>query len=157
MAHATDLIPRLQQVLPAILDERPVLLAYLYGSVSSGLAMPFSDVDIALYLSESLEPRQRLHLELDVEIALEDRLGLPNADVRVINDAPLMVRGTVVQEGRLLYSRDEESRIEFEMWTRKLYLDYKPTADMFRRLFFERLREQGFSYGRSKKTIGDTN
>lgn len=85
MKYATDLIPRLQQVLPAILDERPVLLAYLYGSVSSGLAMPFSDVDIALYLSEPLEPRHRLQLELDVEIALEDRLRLPNADVRVIN------------------------------------------------------------------------
>jgi len=149
MEHKLTLVDQLKTALQPILDERPVLMAYLYGSMAAGRTTPFSDVDIALYLSESLSPRRRLELELGVEMALEDRLGLSNADVRVINDAPLQVRGTVVQEGVLLYCRDEERRVDFETFNRKLYLDFKPTAEEFRQLFFERMREKGLGYGQS--------
>lgn len=149
MQPTANLLEQLGKKLPAILDKRPVLLAYLYGSTASGLALPFSDLDIALYLAEPLSPRERLNLELAVEMALEDALGLGNADVRAINDAPLSVRGAVVQEGILLYCRDEEQRVDFESLTLKLYLDFEPVARMFRELFFERLRERGLNYGQS--------
>ena len=145
------LVSQLKETLPSILAGWPVSIAYLYGSTASGRTTPFSNVDIALYLSEPVPPRQRLQLELGVEIELEDALALSNADVRVINDAPLAVRGTVVQEGVLLYSRDEEQRVDFESLTLKLYLDFEPTAEMFRRLFFKRLREEGLGRGKSKK------
>ena len=143
------LISQLDASLSSILDGQPVLLAYLYGSVAVGQTTPFSDVDIALVLSEPLSPRERLDLELGVEIALEDMLGLPNADVRVINDAPLQVRGTVVQEGILLYCRDEEQRVDFESYTLKLYLDFEPVAEMFRKLFIERVCTEGLGHGKS--------
>jgi hypothetical protein len=143
------LIDQLEMSLRPFLDERPVLLAYLYGSTAIGQTTPFSDVDIALLLSEPLPPRERLDLELSVEIALEDTLGLPNADARVINDAPLQIRGAVVQEGVLLYCRDEAQRVDFESYTRKLYLDFKPVAEMFRQLFVERVLKEGLGYGKS--------
>jgi predicted nucleotidyltransferase len=91
MKDPATLISQLEEKLPTILDGLPVLIAYLYGSAASGRTTPFSDVDITLCLSDPLPPRERLRLELGVEIALEDTLGLPNADVRVINDAPLVV------------------------------------------------------------------
>jgi predicted nucleotidyltransferase len=151
MNNRTTWVNQLREKLPSILEDLPVLVAYLYGSAASGRTTPFSDVDIALYLSESLSPRNRLQLELRVEIALEDALGLTNADVRVINDAPLTVRGTIVQEGILLYCRDEERRVDLESLTLKLYLDFEPTATMFQELFFKRLREEGLGRGKSHK------
>jgi predicted nucleotidyltransferase len=151
MESRTTLVTQLREQLPPILEGLPVLMAYLYGSAASGRTTPFSDVDIALYLAEPLPPRARLQLELGVEIALEDALGLSNADVRIINDAPLPVRGTVVQEGILLYCRDDERRVDFESLTLKLYLDFEPVAAMFRELFFKRLREEGLGHGKSQK------
>lgn len=151
MNNRTTWVSQLREKLPSILEDLPVLVAYLYGSAASGRTTPFSDVDIALYLSESLSPRNRLQLELGVEIALEDVLGLTNADVRVINDAPLTVRGAIVQEGVLLYCRDEERRVDLESLTLKLYLDFEPTATMFQELFFKRLREEGLGRGKPQK------
>jgi hypothetical protein len=90
-------------------------------------------------------------LELGVEMALEDALGLSNADVRAINDAPLAIRGTVVQEGVRLYCRDEEQRVDFESLTLKLYLDFEPTAKMFRELFIKRLGKEGLGHGQPQK------
>lgn len=151
MASKKTLLEQLRKSLPSILERWPVLMAYLYGSAAIGQTTPFSDVDIALYLAKPLRPRERLQLELGLEIALEDALGLSKADVRVINDAPLSVRGMVVQEGVLLYCRDEEERVDFESLTLKLYLDFEPAAAMFRQLFFERVREGKVGYGQSKK------
>jgi len=142
MEQRAILVNRLREALPSILDGQPVLIAYLYGSTASGYTTPFSDVDIALYLSEPLPPRERLNLELDVEIALEDAISLSNADVRVINDAPLSVRGTVVKEGVLLYCRDEERRVDFESLTLKLDFDFQPASKMFQAIFIRRLRKE---------------
>lgn len=151
MASNKTLLKQLRESLPSILEKWPVLMAYLYGSAAIGQTTPFSDVDVALYLAKPLPARERLQLELGLEIALEDTLGLPNADVRVINDAPLSVRGTVVREGVLLYCRDEEQRVDFESLTLKLYFDFEPAAEKFRQLLFKRVREGKVGYGQSKK------
>ena len=37
--------------------------------------------------------------------------------MRIINDAPLVLRGKVVTEGMLLYAQDESVRVEFETTT----------------------------------------
>lgn len=43
----------LRRALPAILENEPARVAYLYGSHATGLATPFSDVDVALVLGRS--------------------------------------------------------------------------------------------------------
>lgn len=148
---ATLIINRLKAGLPAILENRPVLLAYVYGSVARGGFTPISDVDIALVLKEPLPPREQLLLELDIGADIADHCGIMDADVRSINDAPLVVRGTVACEGILLYSRDEEARIEFLTTTWSRYFDFQPIAELHRRAFFKRLRQEGLLRGRSKE------
>lgn len=113
MWQREEMITYLQQLLPKVLDQRPVCLAYLHGSVARGRTTPLSDVDIALITEESLSPLARLDLELDIEVALAER-NLTKSDVRIINDAPGVVQGRVVTEGVLIYCRDEQRRIAFE-------------------------------------------
>jgi len=61
------------------------LLAYAYGSVAAGCLSPFSDVDVALVLSdEGLTPREQLGLQLQLSVELADA-GIAEADVRIIN------------------------------------------------------------------------
>jgi predicted nucleotidyltransferase len=134
-----------------VLSPRPVALAYLFGSAAAGQMTPFSDVDIALVLDkEHASQPNRLHLELEIEDELAARCGLSQADVRVINTAPLLLCGEVITHGRLLFARDAETRIEFETRTRMEYFDFLPAARFHQAAFFENLRQRGLSGQHSK-------
>lgn len=64
--------------------------------------------------------------ELEISGEVEKRCKVQNVDVRAINDAPLRVQGQVVTEGVLLYARNEDLRVDFEVYTRKRYFDFQP-------------------------------
>jgi len=112
---------------PAILKTRPVLLAYLYGSYAKGDVHPFSDIDIGIYLDENILALKALDIELSLSLDFDAILGNTfNVDVRSINNMPLMMKGGIVSEGILLYSRNDPFRVEFETNVRKVYFDFKP-------------------------------
>jgi predicted nucleotidyltransferase len=140
------LAAKLREQLPAILEDEPVQLAHLYGSQVSGRTTPFSDVDVALVVGDAIDPLVRLKLILRVQLALVDRCDIENADVRVIDDAPLVFRGRVVSDGVSVYSRDEQVRVAFETTTRMRYFDYLPIHRRLQADFFQDIRERGL-YG----------
>jgi predicted nucleotidyltransferase len=147
MLDHEKLVSRLRQLLPDILRDTPVTLAYLYGSVAVGQALPMSDVDVALVLCRApnqpgLSPKEHFLLELTVQDALEQH-GIRQPDVRVIDDLPLPFRGQVATTGIRLYSRDEIARVEFETRTWREYLDFEPVARMMRQALFDDVRERG--------------
>jgi len=69
------------------------------------------------------EPEHPLRLDVAVVDAL---LGGERVDVRDLAALPLVLRGRVVTEGALLFSRDEEGRVAFEVATRNEYFDFLP-------------------------------
>lgn len=147
MSKKQELVHRLRQILPGILRDSKVMLAYLYGSVAADQALPDSDVDIALVLfypanSAELSSPQRMALEFAVEGALEQH-GILRPDVRVIDDLPLTFRGEVAIRGERLYARDETVRVDFETRTWKEYLDFEPVVRMMRQAFFDDVRQHG--------------
>jgi predicted nucleotidyltransferase len=144
---AARILDRLKEFLPSVLTEYPVDVAYVYGSVARGAVTPFSDVDIALVLNESLPSHERLNLELEIESAIEDASGLRGLDVRAINQAPLLVRGKVVQEGVRLYEHDRTRRVAFEVETRKRYFDFAPVARRLQAAFLEKIQREGLLHG----------
>jgi predicted nucleotidyltransferase len=119
-----------------------VLLAYLYGSVARGQALPHSDVDVAVVLSSIPSPIDCLRLELDLEVALSAATGLDAVDVRVANAAPLLLQGAVATEGVLLFERNAAARIDFEATTRSRYFDYLPAARRMAAVFAAALSER---------------
>ena len=147
-----EIISRLQAELPGILHGRPVMLAYLFGSVVDGTALPSSDVDIALVLEPScdLAPYDRMKMEFDIAAEVEKRCSVKEADIRSIDSAPLTVKGTVLTEGVLLFSRDEEFRVDYEVHMRKMYFAFLPVAKMMREEFFRQLKEEGLTGGKTR-------
>jgi predicted nucleotidyltransferase len=129
--RADDITARLKECAEDVLANFPVEIAYLHGSVARGCPLPTSDIDIAVLLTELPPPYDRLRLEFDIQAALEDACHLSNLDVRTINEAPLMVQGNIVQEGILLYNRDKDRRVAFEVLTRKRYFDFQFAVKKF--------------------------
>ena len=136
-----ELLRRLREGLLALARAVPLKEAYLFGSWAQGRALPTSDVDIALVLTESLPPYERLQLELTIEGEVEEASGISPVDVRVINDAPLLVKGRILQEGIRVYEGDRQKRIAFEVLTLQQYHDFQPFIRPLQRAFLERRRQ----------------
>ena len=134
----TDLKQKLRRVVPAVFEGTPVLFAYLYGSYATGLSHPFSDLDVGIYV-EGLDIRACLDLELSLALRLDE--GLDHAlqsEVRVLNDLPLVVKGRILAEADLIYTRDENRRIEFETRVRKAYFDFLPVIHQYQEAYKEK-------------------
>jgi predicted nucleotidyltransferase len=114
-----------------------LLAAYGYGSRLSGHPRPGSDVDVGYYL-KGYRAGQFLSLreELRLASALSHAVGL-EVDLRNLADAPLELRGRVLEEGVRVYSGDEVARVELERGLLGRYHDYK---DVFRHMHEVRLR-----------------
>jgi hypothetical protein len=133
-----QLIIKLEEKGGELFGAADVLCAYLYGSHARGEALPQSDMDVAVLVKKDFPERDCLDLELNLSIQL-DRLGLgAEAEVRVINRLPLLMRGEILTEGHLIYCRDDSARVEFETATRDEYFDFLPAHQAYQKAYFGR-------------------
>jgi hypothetical protein len=134
----TDLKEKLHKIAPAILKETPVLFAYVYGSYAKGLSHSFSDLDVGIFV-EGMDMKECLNLELSLSLRIDEDLGhIVQSEVRVLNHLPLVVKGRILADGELIYSRAEDKRIEFETQVRKAYFDFLPVIHQYQNAYREK-------------------
>ncbi len=114
--------PQLQPVF----DDTPVLVAYLFGSHAVGRAGPASDRDIAVLLAPVLTPQERGRWKLELIGRLIDAYRSDAIDLVVRNDAPPLLRFEVIRVRHVLYNRDDEARVAFEVRTMQEWFDWAP-------------------------------
>ncbi len=146
--RAAAILAQMREVLLPILARYPVIAAYIYGSVARGTVLPTSDVDVALVLRQSLPPYERFQLELAIEAEIEDATGLSPIDVRVINDAPIRVRGRIIRDGILVYEGDRRQRLIWQVQTYQQFLDFEPFARRIEQAFIAHLQRK-YGHGES--------
>jgi predicted nucleotidyltransferase len=133
-----DLKENLREIAPEIFEKTPVLFAYLYGSYAKGLPHPFSDLDVGIFV-ESLDRKACLDIELSLALRIDESLDhTVQSEVRVLNLLPLAVMGSILADGELIYSRDENKRIEFETQVRKAYFDFLPVVRQYQKVYIEK-------------------
>jgi hypothetical protein len=120
-----DSVDRLRGVSSASFQETPVVFAYLFGSVADGRAGPDSDVDVAVYVDPGTPPERYLELSLELAGALSAASGVGGIEVLVLNEAPLPIKGRVVRQRSVLFSRDEPTRVAFESRTLREFFDFE--------------------------------
>lgn len=141
MNRVQDIKAALNQAAPAIFGGTPVLFAYLYGSYAEGAVHPFSDLDIAVYVDEQDE-RSCLYMELSLGLLIEEKLDhAVQSDVRALNHLPLAVKGKILTDGELIYSKSEERRVEFESQVRRSYFDFLPVVHQYQQAYRKKLLE----------------
>jgi predicted nucleotidyltransferase len=132
-------IQKLQSTVHRIFKGTPVLCAYLYGSHAKAQAHPFSDLDIGIYV-EDVDINTCLDLELSLAVRIDDNLNnTVQTEVRILNHLPLTVKGRILGEAKLIYSRDEGQRIAFETQVRKAYFDFLPVIKQYREVYRKRV------------------
>jgi len=124
-----DLGARLSR-LPALFEQRGVVLAYLFGSRAADDPSP-GDVDLAVRTAE--EPAYELRADL------QRALGTQRLDLVDLRRASPLLRFHVIRDGRLLYALDDETLNRFELDTLHLYRDTAPLRRRHREILRERM------------------
>lgn len=112
--------------------------AYIFGSFLE--REEFNDIDVALLLSEGLDPYKSLKFSLRVAGMLERQI-LPRLefDVKILNSSPIEFQFEVVKKGQVIFSRDESRRIDYESEIISTYLDLKYMYDLIDKEFLARV------------------
>jgi predicted nucleotidyltransferase len=112
-------------------------VGYVFGSFSQG---DFGDVDVAILVAGEPTPYQAMRFRARVERELERGFGYRfEADVKILNTAPVSFQYEVIKSGRRVFSRDNERRVRYEASVLSLYLDYAETLDWFDRVLLTRV------------------
>jgi predicted nucleotidyltransferase len=133
-----ELLKRLKAAAEQVFPGGPILAAYAFGSRVSGRALPDSDLDVGYYLSGAF---RRENLPLDEEMRLADALSSAvgcEVDLRNLAEAPLELKGRVLEDGIRIFSGDDVERVSLERDLLGRYHDYK---DEFLRMHEIRLRQ----------------
>lgn len=125
-------------------DHEGVVAAMLIGSQARGTPGPLSDVDIAVWHDEGLDPAGRLRLQLDLLGAASEALRTDEIDIVMLNRAPPLLRHRAIRDAKLLIDRDPVARVRLDARALLDYLDTKPLRAEMSRGLRNRIREGRF-------------
>lgn len=118
-----------------------IISAYLFGSIagSSSEAKLEPDVDLAIFLSGDNPFERPIDAKFSFQEEISKHLNIKekDVDVLILNNAPSVISHEVLKTGFLLYERDREERIDFEIKKEHKYYDTK----YLRKIFFEEIKK----------------
>jgi len=114
------------------------VLAYIFGSSLKRNKREAHDVDIAILLDK--DPPDNGLIKARTAIYLEIRKILPgvNADMTILNGASVTLCHEVIKNGKIIYEKDPETRVDFETTSDLKFYDLEP----FRKFFWNHLVRQ---------------
>lgn len=130
-------VERIARAAKTILEEYGVEFAYMFGSAATGNATLKSDIDIAVFMPDTLSKEERFDLRL-VLMGHLSRLLKRDVDVVALNDLlSLFFRYVIITEGRAFYEKRESRRMDFEMRTLGSYFDFQPFLEAYNRHYVQ--------------------
>ncbi|MFZ6033702.1 MAG: type VII toxin-antitoxin system MntA family adenylyltransferase antitoxin [Melioribacter sp.] len=101
-----------------------VIFAYIFGSFVA--KEYYHDIDVAVYLSDNFDKNDLMKFPYGYESGMISQLNIlvrKNIDFIVMNNAELYIQKKIINEGILLFSKNERKRINYENYIRKMYID----------------------------------
>ncbi len=99
-------------------SRKDILAILLYGSVAKGEDTPQSDIDICV-VSPSYKGRKDMLNEIFRKVDVFSK----NYDVRFFEEMPLYIQIDVIENNRIIFSRDVYELYEYFYYFRKLWED----------------------------------
>ena len=121
-----NILSKIPAVLEIMSTDQRVIFGYLFGGLAAGRVRPLSDVDIAVYLSDTSELA-------DYTLTLFDKitevLGTAELDLIVLNTVPISIAGRILQNKKLLIDKDPFRRHIYESLTLREFFDFRITEE----------------------------
>ncbi len=130
-----NLINKIKEIL---FEQSEIEFAFLFGSFARNEATGISDIDIAIYQKTKKTEYETKVFELEIEALLTERIPDQKFDVRSLNYAPIIVIGKIINEGKLIFARNESFLVDYIVQNRIKYMDY---MIVYKPLFEQRYRE----------------
>lgn len=110
-------------------QQQNVEFAYLFGSVVRGDAIKSSDIDVAVSVDKN-KTKDFFEEKLKLTNILSEKLE-QNIDVVILNNASLLMKFSVQNEGELIIEKDHSKRVDFELKAINEYFDFQPYREMY--------------------------
>lgn len=107
-----------------------IKLVYLYGSQAREETTKDSDIDLAILVEE----KNKKNISSDIQLkAMSDLEQLLDREIEVqnLNVCKTTFAYRVISEGKIIYERSENERVEFEEEVIRNYFDMKPFLEEF--------------------------
>jgi len=101
------------------MEDPNIIFAYLFGGMARGERRPLSDVDLAIYVSNT----KRLDF-LSLFSKISRILGTDEIDLVVLNSAPISFAGRILQQRRILMDKDPFLRHRYESRILREFFDF---------------------------------
>jgi len=132
-----------KKVVEIFSEQDCIKFAYLFGSVAERKEGKLSDVDMAVFLDESLNKKEKLNLHLRLISDLESVLNTDKIDLIVMNDASISLNYEVIKANYPLFIRDMGEKIDFEHRVLSRYLDRRYYEMRWTDEFLSKVAEKG--------------
>lgn len=125
-----------------------VFLVYLFGSCLRSKVRKNHDIDIAIFVDSkiynSLNENKPYGYEAEIITELIHLLRHNLVDLTILNNATPLLAYEVIHNGMLIFSRSEDLRIQFEIFSLKRHADTKHLRNI-KRIYSEIRAEKGLS------------
>ena len=132
-----------KRVVEFLSTQERVKLAYLFGSVAEGREGKLSDVDLAVFLDESLSKKEKFSLQLKLISELTGILKTDRIDLIVMNNVPISLNYEIIKANHPLLVRDEGQKIDCEHRILSQYLDRRYYDKRWAAEFLKTVAERG--------------
>lgn len=133
-------MPRLVK---ALQQDNDILFAYLFGSYGKGKPTSLIDIDLAVYF------RSRGHMmdkKIDLFLLVSGILKTDEIDIVLLNESTPLLIHSIMQTGKLLFSKDELERIRFLSKNLKEYLEMEYYREKYQEAMKKRIKERNFGF-----------
>lgn len=122
-----------------LFEKRKVIFAYLFGSQANGTAIESSDVDIAVMFDDGVDEDERFESRLKLMTELSPIFKGKKVEVVSLNDTrDILFKFSIVQPGKIIFKKDYDALLDFDLKTTNEYYDFKPFLKMYNETYAER-------------------
>lgn len=121
-------VNEIQEILREYFEKRPEIeVAYVFGSTAQERTNTLSDVDLAIILGSQRvnEKSYRYGYKAEILADLIKLLKTNNVDLVILDEVSPLLRQRVLYFGKLIYSKNEQKRIQFQTDTVNKYNDFR--------------------------------
>ena len=129
--------------LTQLFSQNGVVASYLFGSQTTGKAGPLSDIDLAVLFEQAIPKNHWGKLKLHLLTELIGFFRSNRVDLVCLNEAPpFLAYEEIIRSGKLIFSKNDDQRLLFEIQAFHRYVDTEPLRRIQRMYLTEAIEEK---------------